>query len=136
MSPAALWHRLPSLKYLMVGAFCALLNLLMQYTGALLFGAHYALTTLVAFLILVPLSFFIHKKVTFRSEGKLSWRRFALYTIQWTVLLGANIVLLALLIDLLHVPVVVAIALATLLTHVVSYLYSRSYVFQQEGAAQ
>lgn len=136
ISPAGLLRRLPSFKYLMVGAFCALLNLLIQYTAVELLGAHYVVGILLAFLILVPLSFFIHKNVTFRTEGQLSWRRFTLYTTQWIVVLGLNILLLALFIDLLHISFIPATVLVTLISTVLSYGYSRSYVFQQASAAK
>lgn len=136
ISPAALLQRLPALKYLMVGAFCALLNLIIQYTAVQLCGAHYAVGIALSFLILVPLSFFIHKNVTFRSDGKLSWRRFTLYTTQWVVLLAINIALLALLVDLLQMPYTPAMVLAALIGTALSYSFSRSYVFQQAGAAK
>jgi putative flippase GtrA len=134
ISPVAMLERLPSLKYLMVGAFCALLNLLIQYAAVALFGAHYAVGILLSFLILVPLSFCIHKNVTFRTEGKLSWRRFCLYTTQWIVLLVLNIFMLGVFVELLHLPYPLAMVLAALIGTLLSYRYSRSYVFQQVSA--
>ena len=136
ISHAALRGRLPSLKYLMVGALCALLNLLVQFTAVQLCGAHYAVGIVLSFLILVPLSFFIHKNVTFRTEGKLSWRRFTLYATQWTVLLVLNILLMALCVDLLDMPYNPAMVLVAGIGTVLSYGYSRSYVFQQASAAK
>lgn len=136
MPPAALLRQLPSLKYLMVGAFCAALNLVIQNAAVLLFGAHYAVASVLSFVILVPLSFFIHKNVTFRTEGSLSARRFVLYTVQWTVLLLVNIMLLALFVDLLQLHVSLAILLVALIIHVLSYLYSRSYVFKAEALSE
>jgi putative flippase GtrA len=132
MTLGELLGRLPSLKYLMVGAFCALLGILMQGIGVLVFGAHYALATVIAFLILLPLSFYIHKKVTFQTRGPFSLRRFVLYTLQWTLMLGVNIGLLALFVDLMHFHVGLAIPLVTLIIHVITYLYSRSYVFKED----
>lgn len=131
MSPRALLQQWPYLKYLMVGAFCSLLGMLMQGIGVMLFGAHYALSTVIAFLILLPLSFYIHKKVSFQTRGPIAPRRFVLYTLQWTLMLGVNIGLLALLVDLMHVHVGLAIPLVTLFIHVITYLYSRSYVFKE-----
>jgi putative flippase GtrA len=135
MSLAALLSRLPSPKYLMVGAFCALLNLLIQYTAVQLLGLHYIAGILLSFLVLVPLSFVIHKNVTFRTDGKLSWRRFALYSMQWIVMLAINILLLALFVDLLHVPFSPSMILVTGITTVLSYGYSRHYVFQPPSTA-
>ena len=120
----------------MVGAFCALLNLLIQFTAVQLCGAHYGVGVVLSFLVLVPLSFIIHKNVTFRTEGKLSWRRFTLYTTQWTVLLVLNIMLLALFVDLLRMPFTPAMLLVAGIGTVLSYGFSRSYVFQQAGAAK
>lgn len=120
----------------MVGAFCALLNLLIQYTAVQLCGAHYAVGIVLSFLVLVPLSFVIHKNVTFRTEGKLSWRRFTLYTTQWIVLLALNIALMALFVDRLHLAFLPAMLLVALISTVLSYGYSRSYVFQQGSPAK
>lgn len=134
ISPAALWRSLPSLKYLMVGAFCALLNVVIQYTAVQVFGLHYVVGNLLAFVVLVPLSFFIHKNVTFRTEGALSWRRFVLYATQWIVLFLMNLSLLALFVDLLHIPYNPALVLVTIIGTVLSYGYSRSFVFQASAA--
>jgi putative flippase GtrA len=133
MGAGALLRHLPSLRYLMVGAFCALLGILMQAIGVLVFGAHYALSTVVAFLILLPLSFYIHKTVTFQTQGPLSPKRFLLYTLQWSAMLVVNIGLLALFVDVLHLHVGLAIPLVTLIIHVITFLYSRSYVFREGG---
>jgi putative flippase GtrA len=135
ISPLALLRRLPSLKYLMVGGFCALLNLLIQNTAVLVFGAHYVVASLLSFAVLTPLSFFIHKSVTFQTRGRLPAKRFVLYTLQWTVLLGVNLVLMALFVDLLHVNVSVAIVLVALLLHALGYLYSRRFVFREAPEA-
>ena len=136
MSPGEFLRQLPSLKYLMVGAFCALLNLAIQNAAVLILGAHYAIASLLSFLVLVPLSFYLHKKFTFVSKAKLSAKRFMLYTVQWTVLLFVNIMLLALFIDVLRLHVSLAILLVAIIIHVLSYLYSRSYVFHAKEQAK
>lgn len=136
-SPAALLHKLPRLKYLMVGAFCALLNLVLQNGFVFVVGAtHYALASLFAFVILVPLSFYLHKKVTFPTSGPLPAMRFVLYTAQWTVMLFVNILLLALFVDLLHVNVNLAIVLVAVIIHLLSYAYTRGYVFHHKAPAK
>ena len=132
ISLATLLRNLPSLKYLMVGAFCALLNIVMQSVFMLVFGAHYALSTGIAFVILLPLSFFLHKKVTFQTRGAWSPSRFALYTLQWLVLLAANMALLGLFVDVMRLHATVGLVLVTLISHIISFLYSRRFVFQEK----
>lgn len=123
-------ERLPSLKFLMVGAFCALLNLLIQYAAVELLGLHYTAGILLSFAVLLPLSFVLHKNMTFRVQGALSWHRFALYAAQWLVLLALNIGVMAVLLDVLHLPYVVALVLGTMIGTVFSYGSSRRFVFQ------
>jgi putative flippase GtrA len=126
----------PRLKYLMVGAFCALLNLIIQNTAVLVFGAHYVVAILLSFVTLVPLSFFIHKKFTFETSTSLSFKRFLMYTVQWGVLLVFNILLLALFVDVLHVHVSLSILLVAIILHIPSYLFSRGRVFSAETPAK
>lgn len=125
-------ERLPSLKFLMVGAFCALLNVVIQYVSVELLGLHYVAGILLSFAVLVPLSFVLHKNMTFRVQGKLSWQRFALYTAQWIVMLALNIAVMALLLEMLHLPYAVALALGTLIGTALSYGASR-FVFRPPG---
>jgi putative flippase GtrA len=127
--PARLREQWPRLKYLMVGAFCALLNLLIQNVAVLVFGAHYVVASLLSFAILTPLSYLLHKKLTFEQHAALPARRFIRYTAQWTVLLMLNFLLLALFIDVLHLHVSIAFVLVALVLHVLSYWYARSFVF-------
>lgn len=135
-APARLLRQLPSLRYLMVGALCLLLNLAIMNVAVLLLDIHYAVACMIAFVILVPLSFFLHKEVTFKTQSPLSLKRFALYTLQWGWLHGLNLALLAVLVDLLHLHVSAAIVLVALITHVFGFLYSRRYVFMADTRAK
>lgn len=125
MPPAA---RKP-LRYLMVGAFCALLNLLIQNGAVLLLGFNYVAANLVSFLILVPLSYALHATITFNQQERQSLAALARYALQCTALLGVNIVLMALLVEMLGLDINLAICVATVLLHVLGYLSSRHLVF-------
>jgi putative flippase GtrA len=64
-------------RYLVVGASCALLNaiLLVVLDKA---GAHYAWATVISGLVLIPLSYVLHTRITYRvSSGRGTFLRYA-----------------------------------------------------------
>lgn len=70
-----LWACTP--RYLMVGAGCALFNavLLIALDGA---GIHYAPATAISGMVLIPLSYALHARVTYRvAKGSDSFLRYA-----------------------------------------------------------
>lgn len=117
------------LRYLMVGLGCAALNLVIQNGAVLLLGFNYVAANLLSFLILVPLSFALHAIITFDQKERQSLAAFARYALQCTALLGVNIVLMMLLVEVLALNINVAICVATALLHVLGYLSARHFVF-------
>lgn len=130
LSALAARLRHPSLKYVMVGALCACLNVLIQSGATLIFKSHYVTANLVSFVVLVPVSYLLHKKITFRCTTGLPPSRFLIYSAQWLSMLLLNLALLAILVDVLGIQIGVAILLATLILHIVGFLISRAFVFK------
>jgi putative flippase GtrA len=117
------------LRYLMVGACCALLNLLIQNGAILILGFNYVTAALTSFLILTPLSYALHATITFNQKERQSLASFARYALQCVALLGANILLMALLVEVLGLHINLAICVATVMLHVIGYLSTRYFVF-------
>lgn len=121
------------LRYLMVGFFCAVLNLLIQNGAVLILGLNYVAANLLSFVILVPLSYFLHAAITFNQKERQSLASFARYALQCTAMLGVNILLMALLVEALGLNINLAICVATVLLHVLGYLSTRYFVFGRAG---
>lgn len=117
------------LRYLLVGLSCALLNLVIQNGAVLLLGFNYVAANLLSFLILVPLSYALHATITFDQKERQSLASFARYALQCIALLGVNILLMALLVEVLGLNINLAICVATVLLHAFGYLSTRYFVF-------
>jgi len=117
------------LRYLVVGLFCAVLNLLIQNGAVLILGFNYVAANLLSFTILVPLSYALHAAITFQQRERQSLAALARYALQCTALLGVNILLMTLLVEVLGLNINLAICVATVLLHVLGYLSSRHFVF-------
>lgn len=117
------------LRYMMVGLFCAGLNFLIQNGVVLIPGFGYVAASLISFMILTPLSYALHATITFNQKQRQSLASFARYALQCTAMLGANILLMALLVEVLGLNINLAICVATVLLHVLGYLSTRYFVF-------
>lgn len=114
---------------MMVGLFCAGLNFLIQNGVVLIPGFGYVAASLISFMILTPLSYALHATITFNQKQRQSLASFARYALQCTAMLGANILLMALLVEVLGLNINLAICVATVLLHVLGYLSTRYFVF-------
>jgi putative flippase GtrA len=89
------------LSYALVGGVCALLNLASLWLLTSMLGLHYLLSTLIAFVTLTPLGFWLQKLLTFRTPhaaAKIEWPR---YFATMGSSLAANLLLMYLLVSVL-----------------------------------
>jgi putative flippase GtrA len=92
-------------RYVMVGAGCALFNtvLLVALDRA---GAHYAVATVISGLVLIPLSYLLHARITYRvSSARGSFVR---YAAAQAVNTPIALILFFLVCGLGHVPMILA----------------------------
>lgn len=106
------------LSYVMVGGACALLNLVVLWLLTSLLGLHYLVSTLISFLTLTPVGFWLQKIVTFRtprSRAHFEWPR---YFATMGSSLAANLALMYILVSLAGLWYLAAsvVVTATLLT--------------------
>ncbi|MEP7040442.1 MAG: GtrA family protein [Chloroflexota bacterium] len=98
-------------RYLAVGATCAVLNSLILI-GLDRVGIHYAVSSLIAFVVVVSVGYSLHSWFTFRVRRGLS--TFALYAMALAANYPLQVLTLYLLVDLLRLPIVVASPISTL----------------------
>lgn len=99
-----------SLRYLAIGAGCAVLNNAILI-GADLSGLHYAAATALTFVVTVPLAYGAHALWTF--EARLSWRGLARFVAGSLSSLVIAALTIAALCGALGLPMVLAAPLAT-----------------------
>ena len=98
-------------RYLAVGATCAVLNSLILI-GLDRVGVHYAVSSLIAFLVVVAVGYSLHSWYTFRVRRGLS--TFLLYALALAANYPLQVLLLYLMVDLAHLSIVVASPISTL----------------------
>ena len=117
------------LSYAMVGGACALLNLAALWILTTLLGLHYLLSTLIAFLGLTPLGFWLQKLVTFRTpraHAPIEWPRY--FTAMGSSL-AANLTLMYVLVTLLGIWYLLASVIVTVLFLVGNFLINDRWSF-------
>jgi putative flippase GtrA len=117
------------LSYAGVGGAIALLNLgaLWLLTSGL--GMHYLLSTLISFLVLTPLAFWLQKLVTFRTpreRAPVEWPR---YFLTMGTSLAANLALMYVLVSLLGVWYLAASVVVTVLFLIGNFLVNAHWSF-------
>lgn len=111
-----------SIRYLVIGGGCALLNNAILI-GADLAGLHYAAATAITFVTTVPLAYAAHALWTF--EARLSWRglgRFVAGSVSSLVVAALTIAALC---GALALPMILAAPLATAAMVVYNFVMAR-----------
>lgn len=119
------------LRYSLVGLFCVILNLAIQIGAIALLELHYAIANLLSFLILVPLSFVLQRRVTFRVDYSHWMTDFFRYLMQWLAVLCLNLALMAIFVDVAGLNSLAAILIVTGLLYLINFLGQRHWVFRR-----
>jgi putative flippase GtrA len=117
------------LSYAMVGGACALLNLVALWVLTTVLGLHYLLSTLIAFLALTPVGFWLQKLVTFRTpraDAPIEWPRY--FTAMGSSL-AANLTLMYVLVSLMGVWYLLASVIVTVLFLIGNFLINDRWSF-------
>lgn len=104
--------RATSGRYLAVGATCAVLNSAILI-GLDRLGVHYAVSSLISFVVVVAVGYSLHSWFTFRVRRGLS--TFLLYALALAANYPLQVVLLYLTVELAGLPIVIASPVATLI---------------------
>lgn len=115
-------ERSRGLRYLLVGAACAgLHNVVVIATDRA--GFHYAWATVVAFVAVTPVAFWLHSRFTFRAA--LSWRKLGTFAAGIAAAFPLSLGAMALLCSGLHLTVPLAAPIATVVLLAWNYVSAR-----------
>ena len=117
------------LTYAVIGGSCALLNLAVLWLLTSVLDLHYLVSTLIAFLALTPVGFWLQKLVTFRTPlatAPFEWPR---YFLTMGSSLAANLGLMYLLVSLLGVWYLAASIAVSLFFLVANFLVNSYWSF-------
>jgi putative flippase GtrA len=115
--------------YALVGGACTLLNLAVMWQLTSVLGMHYLGSTMVCFIALTPVGFWLQKVVTFRTPRaavRVEWPR---YFATMGSSLAANIALMYVLVSMLGVWYLAASVVVTLLLLATNFLVNDRWSF-------
>ena len=117
--------------FLVVGGINTVVGLLAFAAFLVLLGQQRYLTVLVcAHVVSVLIAFVLYRSVVFRVKGHLLADLWRFETVYLSAL-AVNLVLLPLLVELAHLPVLLAQALIVVVTSVMSWLGHKNYSFRR-----
>lgn len=116
-------------RYGGVSASCAGLNLFILYLGTDVFGIHYLISLSSSFCILTPLSYWLHKRITFKDNSPISVAQVLRYTTGWLSTLLLNLGLTVLLVEVFNINYLLATILLTGLFFLGNYGLQAFWVF-------
>jgi putative flippase GtrA len=115
--------------YAMVGGACALLNLAVLWLLTSEFGLHYLVSTMIAFLTLTPVGFWLQKLVTFRTPRTAAGVEWPRYFATMGSSFAANLGLMYVLVSLLGLWYLAASVVVTLLLLATNFVINDRWSF-------
>jgi putative flippase GtrA len=121
-------------RFLAVGGFNTVLGFVLFAGLELLFGRWigYIVTLLISYVIAICVAFILHRHVTYRVTGTgnvvVDFLRFSSV---YLVAIAINLVALPLLVELAHFPPILAQAIITVVTTLVSYFGHKLFSFRR-----
>lgn len=117
------------LTYAIVGAGCTLLNLAVLWLLTSVLGVHYLVSTMISFLTLTPVGFWLQKFVTFRTPRAAAGFEWPRYFVTMGSSFAANLTLMYLLVSLLGILYLAASVAVTLLLLAANFLVNNRWSF-------
>ncbi len=117
-------------RYLFVGATCALLHNAIVI-GFDRIGVHYAVSSLISFVVVVTVGYLMHTAITFRAPRSLS--SFARYAVALAANYPLIVGLLFLMVTVLGMPVLIAAPAGTVILFVWNFIASRWAIVRHGG---
>jgi putative flippase GtrA len=117
------------MAYAMVGGACALLNLAVLWLLTSGFGIHYLVSTMIAFLTLTPVGFWLQKLVTFRTPRTAAGVEWPRYFATMGSSFAANLGLMYVLVSLLGLWYLAASVVVTLLLLATNFVINDRWSF-------
>lgn len=129
----SLWRRTSALasRHVLVGAFCALLNIGIIYVGTSLLGAPYHWAAISTCFITIPIGYLLLRKYSFRVSGRPNCAEIVRFLSQQLVQFLAGFALLAAGVELAQLDPTIAMVLATFLLWIFAFLSQWLWVFKE-----
>ncbi len=124
-------------RFVIVGGFNTVLGYALFVTFELLVGRYigYLVSLYASYAISTVVAFVLHRRFTYRVRGSASLALdFVRFSSVYLVSLGINTIALPLLVELAHVPVIVAQAVIVVVTTLVSYFGHKLFSFRRPAA--
>ena len=118
--------------YAMVGGACTVLNLAALWLLTSVFVLHYLVSTMLSFLTLTPVGFWLQKLVTFRTPRAAAGVEWPRYFATMGSSFAANLGLMYLLVSLLGVWYLAASLIVTLLLLATNFLVNDRWSFARQ----
>jgi putative flippase GtrA len=119
-------------RFAMVGAACAALNFTIMFVGTIVIGINYVEAALLACLITVPLSYFFHRRVTFRISS--AWQgeasEFLRFVLSQLVQFGVGLCILVILVEWVGCTPMWGMVLMTALMFAYGFAVNSTWVFK------
>lgn len=118
------------LRYFIAGGTAGVTDLILLYAFHHVFGIHYLLSAIIAFIIAFFMSFTFHKFWTFRSHDEKTHKQMIMYLFSSLFGLFLNTLLMYVFVDFFGVGVILSQIIVGLLVAVCSFFISRNIVFK------
>lgn len=130
--PTAVRLLLLVLRFGAVGATCAALNIAIMFVGTVIFERSYVVSALTTFILTIPLSYFLHRKITFQlaQDRKGKTTEFFRFLVYQLVQFAVGLCVLITLVHGMRISPVWATALMSALMFCVSFLMNSTWVFR------
>ncbi|MFA5124369.1 MAG: GtrA family protein [Patescibacteria group bacterium] len=119
------------IKFCLVGTSNFLVDLGVYWLMTRLFGLHYLVASIISFAVAVTWSFELNRKWTFRHHSAgLKWQ-YAKFFVANIISLSLNLCLLSLLIELVHIPDLLAKAVSSFIVAIFNFSLNRFWTFKR-----
>jgi glycosyltransferase involved in cell wall biosynthesis/putative flippase GtrA len=119
-------------RFALVGALCAAINLAIMFLGTTLIGINYVAAAFATCLITIPLSYFFHRRITYRlpNAQKGEGTEFLRFVLNQLLQFAAGLCVLVVLVEKIGLTPIWGSVVMTGLMFVYGFLMNSTWVFQ------
>jgi putative flippase GtrA len=118
------------IKFVLVGSFCALQNIVLLYFFKDILGLHYQLSIIILGITVNSIGFYLNRRYTFAKKNNRFWRDLIKYH---TVMIASYFtvsLLMYVFVDLLHIWYLWAFIIVTIIMTVYNFFLHKKWTFK------
>ena len=119
-----------AIRFIIAGGTSALIDLAVLYLLNTVFGIHYLISAILAFIVAFCFSFTLHKFWTFKSHKEETHKQIIMYLGTSLFGLSLNTFLMYIFVDHIHLPVILSQIFVGAIVACSSFFISRNIVFK------